>query len=298
MPSDAPFELRPSPGKGWGAFAKIQIQRGATILREKPHELITEEDVGTAFELLSASAKQQFLQLRDNGSVAFTYMTDAFAENSFAIEIIKPQANISPAHGLFILHSRFNHSCKPNSKIPTTMDGIITSFATRDIMPGEEIIFCYNPDFAGRKRYERHQALRFVCNCETCLTANPSQQLSDMRRTLIRGLQYLTLGVDIDGQRQGSTSSIIIDTKLKKAAENFRIPLSNRVIYNLLLMYLLEEEGLLDDFMIKRLYPGILKIATTFQTESNASIVRLAMIQKTWLEKFCGFQTLRASRRC
>lgn len=103
----------------------------------------------------------------------------------------------------------------------------------------------------------------------------------------MRGLHYLTLGVDLNGQRQGSTSPIIVDSNLKKAAEDFRIPLSARLIYNLLSMCLLEEEGLLDDFMVERLYPGIMQIANSFQTESNASIARLAMTQKTPLEKFC-----------
>ncbi len=280
MPDDAPFELKPSPGKGWGAFATRRIKRGATILREKPlfvirkpHQQITEEDIWTAFQHLTTSAKQHFLHLRDNASVPFTRMTEAFAENSFAISnSIVPQVNISPVHGLFLLHSRFNHSCIPNSKSPITSDEIITSFATRDIIAGEEITFCYNTDFEGRNRYERHQALRFVCDCKACLTDTPFQQLSDMRRTFIRGLLYLTLGVDLNGQGQGSTSPIITNSKLKKAAEDFRIPLSARLIYDLLFMYLLEEEKLLDDFMVKRLYPGILQIATLFRTESNVTM--------------------------
>ncbi len=46
----------------------------------------------------------------------------------------------------------------------------------------------------------------------------------------IRGLQYLTLGVDLDGKGQGSAPPIIIDSKLKRAAEDFSIPLSSRVI--------------------------------------------------------------------
>ena len=214
-------------------------------------------------------------------------MTEAFAENCFAIDGIEPQPRISSVYGLFLLHSRFNHSCIPNSKVPISKDETVSSFATRDILPGEEITFGYNSDFECRNRYERHQALRFICDCKACLVDTPFQQLSDMRRTMIRGLQYLTLGVDLNGQRQGSMSPIIVDSKLKKAAEDFRIPLSARLIYNLLVMYLLEEEGLLDDIMVERLYPGILQLTTLFGTESNASIVRLAMTQTTWLEKFC-----------
>ncbi len=294
MPGNAPFELKPSPGKGWGAFATRQIKQGATILREKPlfvirkpHEQITEEDVRMAFQHLTPIAKQLFLHLRDNGCVPFKYMTEAFAENSFAVNSNGPQAKISPVHGLFLLLSRFNHSCIPNSKVPIPKDEFVTLFATRDIMPGEEITFCYNTDFECRTRYERHQALRFICDCKACLPGTPFQQLSDMRRTFIRGLQYLTLGVDLNGQKQDSTSPIIVDPDLKEAAEDFCIPLSSRLIYNLLILCLLDAEELLDDFMVKRLYPGILKLVTMFSDEEQRCIARLAVEQKTWLKKFC-----------
>ncbi len=288
VPSDAPFELRPSLGKGWGAFATRRIERGTLILREKPlfvirkpHEEITEADVWTRFQQLAPREKQQFLCIRDNASGHFARMESAFAENSFAI------SNSPEAHGLFLLHSRFNHSCIPNTKVPNSSKGIIASYATRDIVASEEITICYNNDFECRTRPDRHQSLRFVCDCKACLTGTPFQQLSDLRRTLIRGLQYLTLGVDINGQRQSSTSPIIVDFELKKAAENLSIPLSARLIYNLLIIYLLEEEGLLDDFMVERLLPGTSIISALFKTESNARISRLAMAQETWLEKFC-----------
>ena len=263
------------------------------ILREKPlfvikkpDEEITEVDVLAAFHQLVPSEKQQFLCLRDNACRHFTNMTQAFAENSFAISNgIRTQANGPPMHGLFLLHSRLNHSCIPNSKIPNCSGEIISSFATRGIVAGEEITFCYNTDFECRTRHDRHQKLRFVCDCKACLTGTHFQQLSDMRRMFIRGLQYLTLGVDLDGKGQGSAPPIIIDSKLKRAAEDFSIPLSARLIYDLLVAYLLEEEGLLDDFMVERLNPGILQIAAWFKTESNARIASLAITQQTWLEK-------------
>ncbi|RDW59117.1 hypothetical protein BP5796_12041 [Coleophoma crateriformis] len=287
VPSDAPFVLKPSPGKGWGVFATKPIEQGAMILREnplfvirKPHEWITEEDVWTAFQSLLPRGKQQFLCLRDNASNPFTSMSEAFAENSFA--------QSSSIHGLYLLHSRFNHSCLPNSKIPTTTDGpAIACFATKDIAPDEEITFCYNTDFECRARSERHGALRFTCDCKACLIGTPFQQLSDLRRRFIRGLQYLTLGVDLGGQRQDSVSPIIIDPELKKAAENFSIPLSARLIYDVLVAYLLEEEGLLDHFMVKRLEPGIVRTVASFETEGNVEIARLAIVQETWLEKLC-----------
>jgi SET domain-containing protein len=64
VPSDAPFELKPSPRKGWGAFAIRRIERGAMILKEKPlfvirkpHKEITEEDIWAVFQQLILSEK-------------------------------------------------------------------------------------------------------------------------------------------------------------------------------------------------------------------------------------------------
>ncbi|KAJ5870837.1 hypothetical protein N7455_005778 [Penicillium solitum] len=289
VPAEVPFELRPSPGKGWGAFATKHIDRGSLILSEKPtfiirksHTEITDYHVTMAFQKLSPSQRAQFLLLRDNGASCFTSMNEAFAENSF--NIANSYRDEPEAHGLFPLHSRFNHSCIPNSKVPTVSGEIISSFATRDIAVGEEINFCYNTDFECRTRYERHQALRFTCDCMACLPGTPFQQLSDMRRRLIRGLQYLARGVDLDGQRQGS-HSIIFDCTQRFVAETFSITLSSRFIYALLSIFFLEEEGLLDAFMNARLRPSLDKTVQLFKSESNQSIVRLAMEQKTWTKK-------------
>lgn len=251
----------------------------------KPHQEITEEDIGMAFRRLAPADKQKFLYLRDNASRPFRYLSDAMAENSFQVHT---QGSNLSAHGLFLLLSRFNHSCVPNSKIPTssgeTGGEASAIFAMRDIAAGEEITFCYNPDFSSRTRYERHQLLRFPCNCEACHAG--TSQASDMRRTLARGLQYLTLGKDIDGQRWDSTLTFFVDPELRRAAEELTIPLSSRLVYNLLVMALLEEEGL-TEFIVETMLPGIQRISKLFATESNAKIVKLAMAQGTWLEKFC-----------
>lgn len=97
--------------------------------------------------------------------------------------------------------------------------------------------------------------------------------------------------MDINGQKQGSVSPIIVDSKLKKAAEESRIPLSARLIYNLMVMCLLEMEELLDDFTVERLYPGILRTTALVQTESNARIAKRTIAQGTWLQKvFVAFE--------
>lgn len=67
-PGDVPFELRPSPGKGWGAFATRTMAPGELVFDEKPlfviqkpTKHITEFNVRAAFRQLSPREKQQFL---------------------------------------------------------------------------------------------------------------------------------------------------------------------------------------------------------------------------------------------
>lgn len=74
---------------------------------------------------------------------------------------------------------------------------------------------------------------------------------------------------------------------MRKAAERFEFPLSARLIYDFLIVVLLEEERLLDDFMVEGLNPGIKQITDAFKIPSNARLAKLAMAQETWLGKFC-----------
>ena len=74
---------------------------------------------------------------------------------------------------------------------------------------------------------------------------------------------------------------------MKKAAERFEFPLSARLIYDLFIVVLLEEEELLDDFMVEGLNPGIMQITDAFKIPSNAKLAKLALAQETWLGKFC-----------
>jgi hypothetical protein len=217
-------------------------------------------------------------------------MTVAFAENCFGRSTEPgPQAL-----GLYILHSRFNHSCLPNAKIPLTdLTKGISSVAMRDIAAGEEITFCYETDFEGRTRRERHEILQFICGCRACIPGTEFQAASEMRRTLVRGLQYLTLGRDLDGQRHGghghdsAQRPLIFDPVLKKAAEELEIPTSSRLIYLLLTMVLLEEEGLLDGYMVERFAPSLRFVSRSFSLKSTASIAAFAMVQKRCIERLC-----------
>ncbi|EHK43119.1 uncharacterized protein TrAtP1_001696 [Trichoderma atroviride] len=290
VPGDAPFELKPSPGKGWGAFAKRRISKGATILAEKPLLIIqkpvqeiTDHDVAMAFLQLAPRDKEKFLRLGDNGPGPFESCLAAMAQNTF--EFLIRGSNL-PVYGLFVLLSRFNHSCAPNSKVPLLVtergQETLAIIAKKDISVGEEITFSYLPGFELKAQHERHRLLQFTCKCDACHAGIEQKQASDLRRTLVRGLQYLSRGNDPDDQAQDSTLPFSIDPELKKAAEELRIPLSSRFVYDLLSMVLLEEEGLMDDLIVKK----VQTVSDWFETESNDMIVKLAMAQTTWREKF------------
>ncbi|KAJ6183861.1 hypothetical protein N7519_005162 [Penicillium mononematosum] len=286
LPPDVSFEVKPSPGRGWGAFATKPIKRGSLILWEKALFVIPkstpevmEVDVLTAFSQLSPKEKTQFLLLRDNGSKEFKSWFDVLAENCFS------SADDSPAYGLYTLSSRFNHSCVPTARFPTTSEPFIELHATKDIEAGEEIRFCYDPDLKANTKYERHQFLGFVCDCRACLPGTSFQASSGLRRRLIRGLLYITRGVDLDGKVQISQSPLIVDPKVKAVAEARNIPLTSRMVLHLLTVVLLEEEGLLDDWAVKIIEPGVVKPVALFLSEYNHEIGELALTRDTWLKK-------------
>jgi hypothetical protein len=79
-----------------------------------------------------------------------------------------------------------------NSKVPTTGIGIV----------------------------ERLHKLEIICGCKACIPGSLFQQLGDMRRTLIRGLNFLPTGADPIGQRLKSTSPIIFAELLMNLAES------------------------------------------------------------------------------
>ncbi|KAF3896745.1 SET domain [Trichophyton interdigitale] len=294
LPENAPFELKPSPGKGWGIFAKRDIKKGDLVLSEKPLFVIksssptaTELAVLAAFQKLKPEDKKQFLCLRNNGSARYPSMTHAFIDNNMTVSrIVATRPGDNPACGMFILQPRFNHSCTANCKAPFNGMEAICTYAVRDIAAGEELTLNYDARVTFFPPRERHASLGFVCDCPACDIGTPFQELSQIRRTLIRGLMYLQDGEDVDRRRHPAWRSIIICPRLKKMAEDFKVGLTSRFIYQILLLFLMEEEGLLDSFTLKALRRKLEATVRLFRTERNARIARLAMRRKSWLRKF------------
>lgn len=292
LPAHAPFELKPSPGKGWGVFATRPIEQGTVIFTEKPlfvipesPDRVTREDVSAAFQKLSARGKKQFRLIRDNAVGPSAPMLKVFHDSCFAID--EPDGYyFKNSSGFSILRSLLNHSCVPNSKIDPS-EKKVEAFAVKDIKAGEEITLCYNQNDIFLKRHERLQTLGFACSCKACLIVDPlEQQLSDMRRTLIRGLYSLILGIDLNSRQQNTKSLIIPDRNLRRAAEQFHIPLSKSFVHLLLMSTLLEQEGILE-IAVHGQYNGMVMqiMCACFKTQSNAKVANLAMKQETWLER-------------
>lgn len=103
-----------------------------------------------------------------------------------------------------------------------------------------------------------------------------------MRRALLRGLQYLLQGCDIDGGQRGT--HIIFDRELRNRAENFDVGVADRLVYTVLKMVLLEQEGLLDDLMVERLRPGLSHLIDSLETAENLLLVHRAMQGSSWEE--------------
>ncbi|KAF9894854.1 hypothetical protein FE257_004475 [Aspergillus nanangensis] len=274
IPDNAPFGLEPSPINGWGAFATRRIDRGSLILSEQPlcniplpTAWLSGRLLAQTFARLPPRHQEQLLSLHSPGS--FTTVMEVFGQNSF-ISASQDAATGTEQYTciLYILHSRFNHSCVPNirAEFGNNMGGL-QNFALRDIAVGEELVCSYyGTIYPGSFRHEREERLHFDCDCPACRPGTLFYELSEMRRTLIRGLCYLLYGRDIyaqedaqeDAQEERDTPPIILDQTLRTAAENHSIPVPNRLVYVFLVAILLEEEGLPVDYIIEAILSHII----------------------------------------
>ncbi|KAK2616380.1 hypothetical protein QQS21_000621 [Conoideocrella luteorostrata] len=292
LPNNAPFELRPSPGKGWGAFATRPIKKGDIILKESvlflidvpldmPVTSLVEPDITRAIAKLHRRQKQLFEAVRKSHKKGYV---PTIVETSLNNCLVVTGPSGSPCRGVFLLQSRFNHSCVANSKVPMPDGTVLTRVATKDIAADEETTNCYL-SLEGMTRQYRHGLLGFVCDCAACELGTPFQQASEMRRQLIRGLQFLLFGVDNAARVFGSRAPVLTDTKLKRAAEKCEIPIASRVVYELLIIVLGEYDGLTDTLVGELAEAAMSHMVTWFKTPGNAKIGKLAMAQKTWTEK-------------
>lgn len=193
LPADAPFELRPSPGKGWGAFATKAIPAGKIILDEealffitgKPPGDITAQDLTRAFDRLTKHQHQQLHLLRLDGdpkkSVANGSATwdEVLAQTNFTFD---GPFGLVRGTGFHLIAARFNHACKPNMDHDMP-DRRVRFRAKEAIAAGTELTFKYKDapgvmgmdiDLTELTRAQRNRILDFECRCDLC-AAGPGE---------------------------------------------------------------------------------------------------------------------------
>jgi hypothetical protein len=259
-----PFQLRPSPGRGWGAFATRRLSPGDLIFQERPLVIIKKPfrdirgiDIEGGFLQLLPDQREQVSLLRNNSTGLFLDYRQLFFQNMLELNL----ASKPLPRGFSIVLSRFNHSCVPNCRL------VVERFATnhlrvlasKSILPKEELTFCYRGCLAHIPARRRIGILGFPCTCPVCHLGTPFQRTSDKRRNRIREMMLL-----LDGGRFVPIKSF--PRKIRRDEEKEPADrLSVRFTACVLLGFLLDGEGLMDDWSFKLLQRHIRFLESSFK---------------------------------
>ncbi|RWA07128.1 hypothetical protein EKO27_g7985 [Xylaria grammica] len=193
--SDYPFEIRPSDGRGMGAFATRDVAPGEIVLVDYTSISIVDsglikdcETIADLYESLYPDEQEKWEALaataneRHTTATRWVYSRPRSDGTSYPKEkqekytMLKLQFNcngfdmLQGGSALFLDASRFNHSCDPNLWYDVdTMDNRWVGRANRKINEGEEIFVSYIPE--NRTRDVRQKSLKgwgFDCTCPKC----------------------------------------------------------------------------------------------------------------------------------
>ena len=135
-PADLPFEIRPSPIQGMGAFATRFIPEG-TRLVEYAGERMTPAEADRRYPDVEGERHHTFLFAIDDDVVV--------------------DASVGGNEARFL-----NHSCDPNCDV-FVEDGRLWIETIRDVAPGEELAYDYA--FVLPERHTPAAKRRFPCSC-------------------------------------------------------------------------------------------------------------------------------------
>ena len=141
-PAELPFEIRPSPIQGLGAFATRRIRKGTRLI-EYTGERVTNEVADARYPDDESQARHH----------TFLFAID---------DDVVIDAAVGGNEARFI-----NHSCAPNCDA-VIEDARIWIEAIRDIEPGEELAYDYA--FVLEERHTPSAKRRYPCHCgaRTC----------------------------------------------------------------------------------------------------------------------------------
>jgi hypothetical protein len=185
------YEIKPAPGRGLGLFATTTIKSGTEILREEP---IFKGSTNwfskhAMFNLLPEDKKRSFMDLHSQCNCGKqnceeTEFMKIWDSNSFEVTVIPPLALPAYYAGPFVylLSSRINHDCAPNTVRGSTNKCQVVFRAIKDIEAGEEI----TTDYMGlgflpvsSRRQQLLEKYQFKCICLTC-TKNVQLSTADI----------------------------------------------------------------------------------------------------------------------
>ncbi|KAJ5757741.1 uncharacterized protein N7511_006435 [Penicillium nucicola] len=199
MASHPLFKIQEVPSKGKGAVALEDIKAGTLIISEsifceiplvRPEA--SKEQRDSAFqaqlEVLDLHQQQDFFSL-ENRYPEYNPIEGIMRTNGIALGPKSPHAAI------FLLCSRFNHSCSTNAVYYWNANmSRETIHAVKEIQEGEEITVSYlsTEDWI-MSREERRRMIsmqhRFSCYCVACIASPEAVAASDRRRRRIMEMQ-------------------------------------------------------------------------------------------------------------
>ncbi|KAI5368355.1 putative SET domain-containing protein [Septoria linicola] len=243
------FEVRASPGKGYGVFATRNIKKGTQIMHDKAFFRTsgngdpTNDEILRALGRLSEEDQNRFMALEE-GQRHESKVLRIFHNNCFASD---------HKHGKAVYPnvSRFNHSCRSNA---WHYNGRI--IAKRNIKTGEEFTITYNEvshqSLTASQRGERTwQIWGFRCDCVAC-SPSDAQQLSDARRQLISAILNR---LDDREALKNSRADWLKSERYTSHQPSSALTRTQRVEHNFLLARLREAEEL-SPFSVISAYAG------------------------------------------
>jgi hypothetical protein len=184
------IEVKETPEKGLGIFARMQIPRGTRIIAETPllrAKAVTTYSVNVqdSFERLSSESQRAYLQLHGYASPTLKKDNDWASLPELNRKVLAIYAANRWGRDVFWLASRFNHSCIPN--VHNAYNPIIrmeTFHSIRDIEAGEELTISYLSGISVRdERQAQLKSWGFQCSCPAC---KDTQEGNSLEQKLFR----------------------------------------------------------------------------------------------------------------
>ncbi|EME43649.1 hypothetical protein DOTSEDRAFT_54407 [Dothistroma septosporum NZE10] len=291
------YEVRASPGKGYGLFATRYIPAGTLILADRHVMVIAKEggarqdpkhDIQHAFEQLGESQIEQFLSLHAGPEDGRRLVERIYTTNRFG--------DFESTY-MCLTISRINHACIPNAASTAgETDDEDSIRAIAPIKKGDEICISYRSDLCWIMTRVQRQALlqswNFDCQCPLCDLPSAEIDLSDFRRKFIFALRWNTVLEDpVDLSHYDSLdfrdTEEAYDTLNEPNLEPLdSISLRTITAYQLLLAHALEAERIDRDLIGKAYYEAaIAHFADLAAMAENVLVLQWGRNVRDWMEK-------------